>query len=51
MKIARLPRRLPRTDVIIPRIAPSVQAYGLAVVNHFTMMGVPTLNDAAGIAA
>ena len=45
------PRRLPRTDVIIPRIAPSVQAYGLAVVNHFTMMGVPTLNDAAGIAA
>ena len=45
------PKRLPRTDVVIPRIAPSVQAYGLAVVNHFAMMGVPTLNDAAGIAA
>ena len=44
-------RKLLRTDVVIPRIAPSVQAYGLAVVNHFTMMGVPTLNDAAGIAA
>src|SRR5207253_4018023 len=28
-----------------------VQAYGLAVVNHFEMMGVPTLNGAAGIAA
>src|SRR5579864_3200695 len=44
-------KRLPKTDVIIPRIAPSVQAYGLAVVNHFAMMGVPTLNDANGIAA
>ena len=43
-------KKLPRTDVVIPRIAPSVQAYGLAVVNHFTMMGVPTLNDANGIA-
>lgn len=44
-------RKLVRTDVVIPRIAPSVQAYGLAVVNHFSMMGVPTLNDASGIAA
>lgn len=43
-------KKLPRTDVIVPRIAPSVQAYGLAVVNHFTMMGVPALNDANGIA-
>src|ERR1700682_3822591 len=43
-------RRLPRTDVVIPRIAPSVQAYGLAVVNHFAMMGVPVLNDANGTA-
>src|SRR5438477_4457711 len=42
---------LARTDVVVPRIAPSVQAYGLAVVNHFEMMGVPTLNRAAGIAA
>ncbi len=44
-------KKLKRTDVVIPRIAPSVQAYGLAVVNHFTMMGIPTLNDASGIAA
>ena len=44
-------KTLKRTDVVIPRIAPSVQAYGLAVVNHFTMMGIPTLNDANGIAA
>jgi ribosomal protein S6--L-glutamate ligase len=44
-------RKLRRTDVVVPRIAPSIQAYGLAVVNHFAMMGVPTLNDAAGIAA
>ena len=44
-------KRLARTDVVLPRIAPSVQAYGLAVLNHFTMLGVPTLNDANGIAA
>ena len=44
-------RKLGRTDAVLPRIAPSIQAYGLAVVNHFTMMGVPTLNDANGIAA
>ena len=44
-------RKLRRTDVVIPRVAPSVQAYGLAVVNHFTMLGVPVLNDANGIAA
>jgi ribosomal protein S6--L-glutamate ligase len=44
-------RRLARTDVVIPRIAPSIQAYGLAVVNHFALLGIPTLNDADGIAA
>jgi ribosomal protein S6--L-glutamate ligase len=44
-------KRLAKTDVVVPRIAPSVQAYGLAVVNHFEMMGVPALNDAKGIAA
>jgi ribosomal protein S6--L-glutamate ligase len=44
-------KRLGKTDVVVPRIAPSVQAYGLAVVNHFEMMGVPALNDAKGIAA
>jgi len=40
-------RKLPPTDVVVPRIAPSIQAYGLAVVNHFGMMGVPALNEAA----
>src|SRR5207302_1525834 len=44
-------RKLPATDVVVPRIAPSIQAYGLAVVNHFSMMGVPTLTDAASIAS
>jgi ribosomal protein S6--L-glutamate ligase len=44
-------RKLRRTDVVVPRIAPSIQAYGLAVVNHFAMMGVPTLNDAGAIAS
>ena len=44
-------KQLARTDVVVPRIAPSVQAYGLAVVNHFEMLGIPTLNGAAGIAA
>src|SRR5205085_10173462 len=42
---------LARTGVVVPRIAPSVEAYGLAVVSHFEMMGVPTLKRAAGIAA
>lgn len=43
-------RPLKGVDVVVPRIAPSIQAYGLAVVNQFSMMGVPTLNDANGIA-
>lgn len=44
-------KRLGRTDAVIPRIAPSVQAYGLAVLSHFSMLGVPALNEAAAIAA
>ncbi|HET7787732.1 MAG TPA: RimK family alpha-L-glutamate ligase [Myxococcales bacterium] len=44
-------QRLRRTDVVIPRIAPSVQAYGLAVLNHFDLLGVPTLNSASAIAS
>ena len=43
--------KLARTDVVLPRLAPSLQAYGLAVVNHFTRMGVPVLPAANGIAA
>jgi ribosomal protein S6--L-glutamate ligase len=37
-------------DVVIPRIGASVTGYGLAVVNHLDMMGVPVLNSAVGIA-
>ena len=37
-------------DVVIPRIGASITGYGLAVVNHFEMMGVPVLNGAAAIA-
>ncbi len=44
-------RRLPRTDVVIPRIGLSVHQYGLAVVNQLELMGVPALNGAYGIAA
>ncbi len=36
-------------DAVIPRIGASVTHYGLAVVNHFQMMGVPSVNDAQGI--
>ncbi len=43
-------RLLPRTDVVSPRIAASINLYGLAVVNHFTTMGVPALNDSRAIA-
>src|SRR4051812_22214825 len=44
-------KKLPRTDVVIPRIAPSIQAYGLAVLNHFMTLGTPALNGPDGIAA
>lgn len=37
-------------DVVVPRIGASITAYGLAVVNHFEMMGVPVLNPPASIA-
>jgi ribosomal protein S6--L-glutamate ligase len=38
------------TDVVIPRIAQSITHYGLAVVNHFALMGVPVMNSAQSIA-
>lgn len=41
---------LGRTDVVIPRIAPSVHVYGLALVNQFDLAGVAVLNDAQSIA-
>ncbi|HEY0093759.1 MAG TPA: RimK family alpha-L-glutamate ligase [Archangium sp.] len=36
-------------DVVIPRIGASITGYGLAVVTHFEMMGVPVLNGAQAI--
>ncbi|BDG07774.1 ATP-grasp domain-containing protein [Anaeromyxobacter paludicola] len=44
-------RRFPRTDVVVPRIGLSVTQYGLAVVNQFELLGVPSINGAKGIAA
>jgi ribosomal protein S6--L-glutamate ligase len=44
-------RRLPRTDVVVPRIGLSVHQYGLSVVNQLELMGLPVLNGAYGIAA
>ena len=44
-------RRLPRADVVIPRIGLSVHQYGLGVVNQLELMGVPVMNGAYGIAA
>ncbi|HSP80971.1 MAG TPA: RimK family alpha-L-glutamate ligase, partial [Myxococcaceae bacterium] len=38
------------TDVVIPRIAQSINNYGLAVVNQFAMCGVPLVNTARAIA-
>jgi len=40
---------LPRTDVVIPRIAQSISTYGMAVVNQFALRGVPVLNGTHGI--
>ncbi|MBN1205681.1 MAG: RimK family alpha-L-glutamate ligase [Myxococcaceae bacterium] len=37
-------------DVVIPRIGASITAYGLAVVTHFDVMGVPVVNAAHAIA-
>ncbi len=37
-------------DVVIPRIGASITAYGLAVVTHFDVMGVPVVNAAKSIA-
>jgi ribosomal protein S6--L-glutamate ligase len=41
---------LARTDVVIPRIALSINQYGLAVVNQLDLAGLPVLNGAQGIA-
>lgn len=36
-------------DAVIPRIGTSITTYGLAVVNHFEMMGVPVVNPSPAI--
>jgi ribosomal protein S6--L-glutamate ligase len=41
---------LPRFDAIIPRIGPARANYGIAVVRHCELMGVPVLNSAQAIA-
>jgi len=43
-------RKLPPCDVVIPRIAQSINNYGLAVVNQFAMGGMPLVNTARAIA-
>jgi ribosomal protein S6--L-glutamate ligase len=44
-------RRFPRTDVVVPRIGPSIHQYGLAVVKQLELLNIPVLNGAAGISA
>lgn len=36
---------LQRPDVVLPRLGPASPSYGLAVVNHFGLMGVPLVNS------
>lgn len=43
-------KKLGPTDVVLPRIAQSVTPYGLAVVNHYALLGVPSMNSASAIA-
>jgi len=43
-------KRLDDVDVVLPRIGASITEYGLAVVNHFEMLGIPVINGAQSIA-
>jgi len=43
-------KRLDDVDVVLPRIGASITEYGLAVVNHFEILGVPVVNGAQAIA-
>ncbi|MCP3142424.1 ATP-grasp domain-containing protein [Pyxidicoccus xibeiensis] len=43
-------KKLAPTDVVLPRIAQSINTYGLAVVNQFGLSGVPLVNHAQAIA-
>jgi ribosomal protein S6--L-glutamate ligase len=42
-------KRLDDVDVVLPRIGASITEYGLAVVNHFEMLGIPVINTAQAI--
>jgi ribosomal protein S6--L-glutamate ligase len=44
-------RKFPATDVVIPRIGPSIHQYGLAVVKQLELVGLPVLNGATALAA
>lgn len=41
---------MPPCDVVVPRIASSIAAYGLSVLNGFELRGTPVVNGSAGIA-
>ncbi|PVA06127.1 30S ribosomal protein S6--L-glutamate ligase [Thalassorhabdomicrobium marinisediminis] len=44
-------KRLPRYDVVIPRIGASITAYGTAVLRQFETLGTYCVNGSAGITA
>ena len=41
--------KLPKADLVIPRIGASITNYGLAVVRQLDLMGMPVLNSAVAI--
>ncbi len=43
-------KRIAHVDAVIPRIAESLTNYGLAVLEHFSLRGVPVLNDTSAVA-
>ncbi|NUN52645.1 MAG: RimK family alpha-L-glutamate ligase [Planctomycetaceae bacterium] len=36
-------------DLVLPRIGTNITEYGLAVLHHFELMGVPVLNDSSAV--
>lgn len=40
---------LAEVDLVIPRIGTTITEYGLAVIHHFELMGVPVLNASAAV--
>lgn len=43
-------KKLVPGDVVVPRIAQSINTYGLSVLNQFQLRGVPAMNSATAIA-